>query len=597
MQVTKRFAHFSPLVLWLSALVILHPVRLTAQEPDLSNYEGTWLKNDSAEAFISHKPFIRVVVFRLKGGESPIRFVEGKPEPYTGVKTWVMSPEQNDKAWLMGRLEGKIVEKGSLSLEITSKIYHPEKIQVRWKVQLDPQKPVLKIQHGLVNKGYTSRQLAPWAIVALEKKGFGVVPWSSGSEPRHYSAKRIQFWNDSHPAHAIHLGEQAWLIDFKTPLKKNMAKAGGRTNSGEIIYLNDHLALISHGEYQTHHQYPEGDCNVTTYMGGKDPSIGFCEIENVAPIQTVARNQTAWLKHRLELVPLLEDANSLSSLPKDEIADKALEMTDLARSGRWITNSSIKRTLSNYPLILGFIASSQLSTNPTHSQEPQVGKLAAGLKVLEWSDLSATGVHARSGSRNESPKVTETGLNFSKGMLKLDHSAIIQTGGPYQNRTWYFEFQTSTDIESRQVIYEQGGGATGLNLFIENGKIFGSIYNQIGSQKAEPHEIWGPVVHAKELQANTSYRAALLFGEDLTWKLWLNGEEIASTQIPTPLHKHGDSSAIGGVSRFTRFPQEGQVNADKGFPYHGTLKALLIFDKALSSGELDGLAEALQLNP
>jgi len=63
----------------------------------------------------------------------------------------------------------------------------------------------------------------------------------------------------------------------------------------------------------------------------------------------------------------------------------------------------------------------------------------------------------------------------------------INMGGPYSAKTLIVVFKTSSDITSRQIIWEQGGGTRGLSFYIDSGGLYVNGWN-MGADEPQ----WGP---------------------------------------------------------------------------------------------------------
>ena len=80
--------------------------------------EGRWLRNDVAEAFVSGRPYPRVVAFRLPGGPSPFRVAT--TDPYYGVRSWFMEPTQNEDSGLPSAQPADLQLLTPLSVRLTA---------------------------------------------------------------------------------------------------------------------------------------------------------------------------------------------------------------------------------------------------------------------------------------------------------------------------------------------------------------------------------------------------------------------------------------------------------------------------------------------
>ena len=147
------------------------------------------------------------------------------------------------------------------------------------------------------------------------------------------------------------------------------------------------------------------------------------------------------------------------------------------------------------------------SINPTQSDvrlwldAGSLTNLADGDDVSQWDDISPSAFNDRAFRQSsdnflppyfrDDPSATINGypvLTFEDGrMLKVNSSNDLNTSiQTTYEQTIVFAFRTSEDINSRQVIWEEGGGWRGINIFIFDYCIFfivNVLYNQIKNRK------------------------------------------------------------------------------------------------------------------
>ena len=70
------------------------------------------------------------------------------------------------------------------------------------------------------------------------------------------------------------------------------------------------------------------------------------------------------------------------------------------------------------------------------------------------------------------------GARFESGrFLNLDDSDLINTQDSTK-KDFYMTFKTGSEVDTRQVLFEEGGTTNGLNVYIENGLLYWSIWSQ-----------------------------------------------------------------------------------------------------------------------
>lgn len=154
--------------------------------------------------------------------------------------------------------------------------------------------------------------------------------------------------------------------------------------------------------------------------------------------------------------------------------------------------------------------------------------------------------------------------------------------GPRTAKTHAMAFVTGSDVQSTQVIYEQGGITRGFNLYIQNGNLYAAVWN-----KAE--ESWGHRELATAIEANTTYTTTLVLDgavpADGTLTLYLNGRPVGVAEDVGRLYGHGDGVGIGQVAQATLVNNQKITTADFG----GTVAKLVQYNVVLDSSDLDQL--------
>jgi len=165
--------------------------------------------------------------------------------------------------------------------------------------------------------------------------------------------------------------------------------------------------------------------------------------------------------------------------------------------------------------------------------------------------------------------------------VSLAHSHDINTGGPYPNRTVMLWFN-ARDTKPGQILYAEGSGNNGLNIFFRGGRLQGGIWAT---------ESWpGTWVATEPILANQWYPVALVLrnakhekpepGDADNLELYLNGKKVSagvSGQLPT--HKREALTLAGGGS--TLFPEKWHVQR-----FAGRLGEVRVYNRALSPTEI-----------
>ena len=144
-----------------------------------------------------------------------------------------------------------------------------------------------------------------------------------------------------------------------------------------------------------------------------------------------------------------------------------------------------------------------------------------------------------------------------------DNDRMNNPSGPQSQRTIIVAFRTDADIENRQVIYEEGGGARGLNIYIEEDTLFIGGWNNADDDETTP---WYYTSAKYEIQESTPYFAILQFdfhGATGEVKGILNGEEKILAGAGK-LFPHGGDIGIGGPDGGACFDDRDGQTGDPG---------------------------------
>ncbi len=192
-----------------------------------------------------------------------------------------------------------------------------------------------------------------------------------------------------------------------------------------------------------------------------------------------------------------------------------------------------------------------------------------------WPDISKNGNDATqtgdqrptffdnaSSNWNERPVV-----QFDNGFdqrLGVADSRDINIGGPYDKKTILVAFRTSADVTTRQVIYEEGGGVRGLNIYLDAEQLYIGGYNQRDDDAGQttPWPLTGFISSVNTpVNPNSNYYAMLQFDFDTTAVLgfngevsgYLNGDFLGVLPDAGRLFNHPDNIGVGGLEGGTIF--------------------------------------------
>ena len=138
----------------------------------------------------------------------------------------------------------------------------------------------------------------------------------------------------------------------------------------------------------------------------------------------------------------------------------------------------------------------------------------------------------------------------------------------------------------KQVLYEEGGGTRGLNIYLSSGELFVGGWNGGGNSWEETYlstelidSVWHHVVLVLQAEVSTDLQPNVFKG-------YLNGREFGSGSAAT-LDPHSGEIALGGNRDATRY-HDGNANGS-GDHFKGWLDEFHLWNRALTSSEVGQL--------
>ena len=183
----------------------------------------------------------------------------------------------------------------------------------------------------------------------------------------------------------------------------------------------------------------------------------------------------------------------------------------------------------------------------------------------------------------------ENGATVLNGDLILDgiddkaslgSSTDINTGTFFE-RTIHVEF-TPDDVIDRQVVYKEGAGARGIDIYIENGMVYVGAWN-IPETNFQPTFIGAPISAGQPI----SVTFVLDAGPGITpdgMKMYVNGVLIG-TAPASELYSHLNG-VLGCASHNIYYNGGG---SGSGFAFGGAIHQFMLYNRALSDSEVGGL--------
>lgn len=220
-------------------------------------------------------------------------------------------------------------------------------------------------------------------------------------------------------------------------------------------------------------------------------------------------------------------------------------------------------------------------------------QLKSGDKVERWPDLSVNGHHAVQRKRSKqptyqhNPEIDAMGRPYLRfdgrhTVLNIRSHRNINMARFYTEKTAVFVFKTSYDIETRQIIYEEGGPHRGMNLTIIDGQLHYGMHNLINEDATTP---WGYVYIATPIEVDKLYVAVISYDfNNRNFRGYLNGRYLASIDKIGRLFRHPAGIGIGG-SNLGVLTHDGYVNNHGTMCFKGRFYEMLYYDNAFNESQ------------
>jgi len=154
----------------------------------------------------------------------------------------------------------------------------------------------------------------------------------------------------------------------------------------------------------------------------------------------------------------------------------------------------------------------------------------------------------------------------------------------------WFKIDGQASSNNKQIIYEEGDGTRGLNIYLESGKLYVGGWNRTESK-------WlGTFLSTDALTSNTWHHVALVLdgAEGVTttqedaFTAYLDGVKFGSGE-GSQLWKHTNGIGIGGLNSRTRF-HDGVVSGTGTHTFAGSIENFQIYNRAVTAEEIATLA-------
>ncbi|MCK5173433.1 MAG: hypothetical protein KAR47_08580, partial [Planctomycetes bacterium] len=219
-------------------------------------------------------------------------------------------------------------------------------------------------------------------------------------------------------------------------------------------------------------------------------------------------------------------------------------------------------------------------------------KLVAGLGVTV--DANGLVTHLNDQARNndatqhvwaDRPLYVAAGIN-GEPAIEFDGTGVHLdvADSDYINKTTHdaktllVVFRTSSDVTTRQMLWEQGGAVRGLNFYIAEGNLYINGWDNNASSVPQ----WGPTFLNSGISGDTTYIATLVMDSTAgTFKGFISGGAIGDVNSIGTLGAHTNDCALGHTESATIVHNGGKKDASD---FAGLIAEFHSFDAVLSEG-------------
>jgi hypothetical protein len=205
---------------------------------------------------------------------------------------------------------------------------------------------------------------------------------------------------------------------------------------------------------------------------------------------------------------------------------------------------------------------------------------------------------------NNTPDGSKSALSFNgvNDVVAIPDSEKINLANITKNRTISLWFNAQNSNSGRQVLYEEGGTLGGINIYLDEGRLYAGAWDSSTSQKNQT----GTWLQSQNV-TNGQWHNVTLTLDNNTKDGWLigymNGKPFSgeqSTGSATPLTTHNDDIGLGAIRGTSKF-HDGKSATNTHY-FKGMMDNVQIYNSALQPFEIEMLMNginpaALKSNP
>ncbi|NND03922.1 MAG: hypothetical protein HKN91_14165 [Acidimicrobiia bacterium] len=179
------------------------------------------------------------------------------------------------------------------------------------------------------------------------------------------------------------------------------------------------------------------------------------------------------------------------------------------------------------------------------------------------------------------PSDSDNAVDFDgqDDFVAIPNDTVLNSGGPYTARSVELWFEAD-DVNSRQVIFEEGGVTRGLATYVDQGDLYVVGWNTKNDDVTTP---WGPEWVSVPVFANTAYHLVLTLDGSGDLVGYLNGLDFGTVSNVGNLFKHNAGVGLGAMDDDVRFHDGSVTNPNQDYFFDGTIDDVAVYNSVLSS--------------
>lgn len=168
--------------------------------------------------------------------------------------------------------------------------------------------------------------------------------------------------------------------------------------------------------------------------------------------------------------------------------------------------------------------------------------------------------------------------------IEIPDSQDINLGGVREVRSVELWFQAES-VSNRQLLYEEGSTARGLSVYIDDGRVWGGIWNR--TAHGDGTTPWtGDAFIGTPISAGLPYHVVLVYDHSAdVVEFFVNGSSVGVATGVGKWYPHGDDIGIGAVNGGTRFHTGGQSGGNRR-TFTGVLDEVAVYNLALTADQV-----------